>query len=285
MAEWRRVVREDLAAPSEQGGGGGGGKERGQQHGRRNQQDDTTTGGGRRGRPGRGRARGELASAWVEEQGGYLSLPEVDISGAEEFMGEFVNKSRPAVIKVTSRTHGPSRAPDCARVDGLMSFWPSGSRAQDPVVDVRVPPAFPVHAGTCSLCPLEEVATDATPLSCGLRAVCFDIFFPVVFPSELSRRFCAEGGVVVGGPVGALRGQHGAGQPQRNGKVTGGRTLRSCSAEQLAHDTCTLASLGSVSHVLRWVGIVGQGSARISASSSGNHLRQSRGFFPRKGYT
>jgi len=92
VAEWRRVIREDLAAPSGQGGGGRG-REKGQQ-------DDTNTGGGGRNGRWKWRARGELASAWVEEQGGYLSLPEVEISSAEEFMGEFVNKSTPAVIKV-----------------------------------------------------------------------------------------------------------------------------------------------------------------------------------------
>lgn len=37
---------------------------------------------------------------WVEDQGGYLEVPELTIGSAEELMGEFVNRSRPAVIKV-----------------------------------------------------------------------------------------------------------------------------------------------------------------------------------------
>lgn len=37
---------------------------------------------------------------WVERQGGYLEVPEVAVGSAEELMGEFVNRSRPAVVKV-----------------------------------------------------------------------------------------------------------------------------------------------------------------------------------------
>lgn len=36
----------------------------------------------------------------MESQGGYLEVPEVVIDGSEQFVGEFVNRSRPAVIKV-----------------------------------------------------------------------------------------------------------------------------------------------------------------------------------------
>ncbi|CAB1109810.1 unnamed protein product [Ectocarpus sp. CCAP 1310/34] len=55
---------------------------------------------GRRDEPaGAGVKREGAPSAWVEEAGGYLSLPEVEISGPEEFMEAFVNKSKPAVIK------------------------------------------------------------------------------------------------------------------------------------------------------------------------------------------
>lgn len=123
MGEWRRVVREDLSAdPAKQSGGassGGSGDGRrrlwflGGRKGKNDDQGGPGRGGrgalqgdgggeesGRRG-GGAGAKRGRLASAWVEDLGGYLSLPEVNISSAEDFMGEFVNKSRPAVIKVT----------------------------------------------------------------------------------------------------------------------------------------------------------------------------------------
>lgn len=125
MSEWRRVVREDLAADlKEQGGGGGGSSSISSDgsrrktwfwQGRKGKLDDRRPGGGetqlreggkgetRRGPGGKGGKRGEPASAWVEELGGYLSLPEVEISTAEEFVGEFVNRSRPAVIKVNTR--------------------------------------------------------------------------------------------------------------------------------------------------------------------------------------
>ena len=98
------MVREDLVAPAGQGGNGGGGKHGGGQHGRSDQRERKTAGGGWRNWRGKGKARGKLASAWVEEMGGYLSVPEVEISGTEEFMEAFVNKSRPAVIKVTRGT-------------------------------------------------------------------------------------------------------------------------------------------------------------------------------------
>ncbi|CAN0160535.1 unnamed protein product [Pylaiella littoralis] len=97
VREWRRVVQGDLAAASavgegKGGGGGGGGVEEGK--------------GGQKGR--------EVASlgssAWVEESGGYLSLPEVEISGAEEFMEAFVNRSRPAVIKNFQEGFAPKEA-------------------------------------------------------------------------------------------------------------------------------------------------------------------------------
>lgn len=39
--------------------------------------------------------------SWVEEVGGFLSLPEVEVFDGDEFAAAFVNRSRPAVIKVT----------------------------------------------------------------------------------------------------------------------------------------------------------------------------------------
>lgn len=118
VGEWGRVVREDLAADrakQNSGGSSGGRKRRWILGGRGGRKEHQRPGGIEEGAPhggdcgeesgrgvgGTGGKRGSLASAWVEDLGGYLSLPEVEISSAEEFMGEFVNKSRPAVIKVT----------------------------------------------------------------------------------------------------------------------------------------------------------------------------------------
>lgn len=122
VEEWRRVVREDLAAEyaDPDGGGNGSGDQRkrwllgrrrgkkeaqrrgGSEEARREGVEESGRGGGGGGGGGTtGGKRGGLASGWVEDLGGYLSVPEVEISSAEEFMGAFVNKSRPAVIKVT----------------------------------------------------------------------------------------------------------------------------------------------------------------------------------------
>lgn len=95
MGEWSRALREDPeetkkpfpGEPRDCEGEGGTGTG-GDKTGRRNE--PASAGGKRDGAP----------SSWVEEAGGYLSLPEVEISGPEEFMGAFVNRSKPAVIKV-----------------------------------------------------------------------------------------------------------------------------------------------------------------------------------------
>lgn len=101
VEEWSRALREDpeeakKRLPGErtdregEGGIGNGG-------------DETV----RRNDPASAGRTGEGApSAWVEEAGGYLSIPEVEISGPEEFMEEFVNKSKPAVIKVRTYCGG-----------------------------------------------------------------------------------------------------------------------------------------------------------------------------------
>lgn len=119
VGEWRRVVREDLAAdPAEQDSGGSSGSSGGRRsllfpRGRKRKREGGGGGGGsggggdtERGGGETGGKTGGLASAWVEDMGGYLSLPEVEISSAEEFMSVFVNKSRPAVIKVTRPAGG-----------------------------------------------------------------------------------------------------------------------------------------------------------------------------------
>eukprot|EP00903_Cladosiphon_okamuranus_P016604 g15317.t1 len=124
VEEWRRVVREDLAADGDKQnrggrrkpwflGGTGGKRERqrpegkagGVPHGESNGAETEQGGNG-----GKGEKRGDFASAWVEDLGGYLSLPEVEISSAEEFMSEFVNKSRPAVIKNFQEEFAPKEA-------------------------------------------------------------------------------------------------------------------------------------------------------------------------------
>ena len=99
MEEWNRVVRQDLTATTRQGG------DYPDEHRDGEGEEGIGTG---RDQAGRGNERtraggkGGASSAWVEEAGGYLSVPEVDISGPEEFMEVFVNKSKPAVIKVTT---------------------------------------------------------------------------------------------------------------------------------------------------------------------------------------
>ncbi|CAM9215920.1 unnamed protein product, partial [Sphacelaria rigidula] len=47
---------------------------------------------------------------WVERQGGYLEVPEVAVGSAEELMGEFVNRSRPAVVKNFQSEFAPKDA-------------------------------------------------------------------------------------------------------------------------------------------------------------------------------
>lgn len=111
MKEWRRVVRGDLAAATGTatatagGGGGGGGADGDRRHG-----------------GGEGGAASSASSAWVEESGGYLSLPEVEISGAEEFMEAFVNRSRPAVIKVKGGD-GDRGGGGCDAVQTVFVVW------------------------------------------------------------------------------------------------------------------------------------------------------------------
>ncbi|CAM9990916.1 unnamed protein product, partial [Phaeothamnion confervicola] len=48
----------------------------------------------------------EEEPAWVAEIGGYRSVPRVAVATAEEFMAEYVNKSRPAVITVRRSHYG-----------------------------------------------------------------------------------------------------------------------------------------------------------------------------------
>lgn len=88
MQEWRRVVREDLTDHRENAPATTADKRNGR--GRKKQERGGGGGGGGK----------EAATAWVEAAGGYLSLPQVQVSNAAEFRGDFVNKSRPAVIKV-----------------------------------------------------------------------------------------------------------------------------------------------------------------------------------------
>lgn len=124
VAEWRRVVKEELATPTptphppppfdeggienrgiggngeggvgvggREGGGGGGGWRtwgKGKREG----------GGGREGKGSGEGGRNVATHRWVKEIGGFLSLPEVEVSDGKEFMEAFVNRSRPAVIKV-----------------------------------------------------------------------------------------------------------------------------------------------------------------------------------------
>ncbi|CAM9512172.1 unnamed protein product [Ectocarpus sp. 12 AP-2014] len=105
MQEWSRALREDPQETRERLPG-----ERRDRQG----EEGIGTGGdkpGRRNEPaGAGGKREGAASAWVEEAGGYLSLPEVEISGPEDFMEAFVNKSKPAVIKNFQDGFAPKEA-------------------------------------------------------------------------------------------------------------------------------------------------------------------------------
>ncbi|CAM9573509.1 unnamed protein product [Scytosiphon promiscuus] len=97
VQDWRRVVREDLD-------GGRGSTTAITEETRDGKADQ------RRGGEGGGGITKETATAWVGAAGGYLSLPEVRVSSTEEFMGEFVNKSRPAVIKNFQEGFAPKEA-------------------------------------------------------------------------------------------------------------------------------------------------------------------------------
>ncbi|CAM9293620.1 unnamed protein product [Ectocarpus sp. 6 AP-2014] len=105
VQEWSRALREDPQETRERLPGE-----------RRDRQGEggIGTGGDRTGRrnepAGEGGKREGAASAWVEEAGGYLSLPEVEISGPGEFMEAFVNKSKPAVIKNFQDGFAPKEA-------------------------------------------------------------------------------------------------------------------------------------------------------------------------------
>lgn len=105
MRDWRRIVSDDLASSSA---------------------------------PPRARARigqawadngGEerqnFTPSWVEDLGGFLSIPEVDIVDENHFMEAFVNRSRPAVIKVIHV---------CARFDGRLGCCKMGFRVSSRLI-------------------------------------------------------------------------------------------------------------------------------------------------------
>lgn len=97
--QWRRIVNEEELTSR---------AKRNKQENEEKEKEESGSSGreennGEGGRGGRGGGRGDVATTphWVENAGGFLSLPEVEVLDGQEFMEAFVNRSRPAVIKVT----------------------------------------------------------------------------------------------------------------------------------------------------------------------------------------